>query len=62
MPAALQLAMQVLSFLPAAIDAGLQVKALLDHTNEVLAKGDPTDQDWLEINAKIDALRKELHS
>lgn len=64
---ALELATLVLSQLPSLISAGIQVKGLIDNTNATLKaaqdqKRDPTAQEWDDLNAQIDDLRKQLHS
>lgn len=67
MGTALAFAMQLLESLPALIDAGVKVKDLLANGNAKLqifaAEGrDPTPEEWDDLNASIDAKRKELHS
>lgn len=67
MPAALTYAMQVLTLLPTLIDAGQSVIGLVQHANAALAKmtaenRDPSDLEWSELNATIDALRAKLHA
>lgn len=66
MGAALPFAIQLLSALPALIKAGMDVTALIqDSTAKIRVmeaeKRDPTPQEWSELNAKIKALRAELH-
>lgn len=63
---ALAMALQLLNALPALIAAGVEVKDLIeDQTAKLQAMADegrdPTPAEWDDLNAKIDALRAELH-
>lgn len=67
MGSAVALALQVFTILPSLIEAGLEVKELIETTQAALAKmqaenRDPTEEEWATINSKIDALRAQLHS
>lgn len=66
MGSALALAMELLSALPALIEAGRDIAGLVKEGNETLAKAqaegrDPTKEEWDELNKKIAELRAELH-
>lgn len=67
MGSAVALALQVFSILPSLIEAGLEVKELIETTQAALQKmqdekRDPTPEEWNAINNKIEALRAQLHS
>lgn len=69
MPAltALAYASQFLSILPQLIAAGVDATAQIQRARVKLdtfqAEGrDPTDAEWAELNATIEALRNELHA
>jgi branched-subunit amino acid aminotransferase/4-amino-4-deoxychorismate lyase len=62
----LLLAIQLLQTLPTLLEAGASVTALIEkHTarlQDMATTGrKPTDQEWDELNAEIEALRAELH-
>ena len=63
---ALAFATQLLGSLPGLIAAGVQVMDLINNGNAKLKifdaeKRDPTPAEWDELNASIEAKRKELH-
>lgn len=63
---ALSFATQLLASLPGLIAGGVEIAALIEKGNAKLKqfddeKRDPTDAEWEEMNAEIDAKRKELH-
>jgi len=63
---AFAMAMQLLAALPALLEAGADIKELVeDQTAKLRAMQDedrdPTQEEWDELNAKITALRGELH-
>lgn len=63
---ALQLALQVLLTLPQLIQAGRDVRGLLDTTNSLIGtmvreNRDPTPDEWLLMQNMINELRKEIH-
>ena len=65
-PAAIAYALQILGMVPTLISAGRDVLALVQHGTDALKamqaeNRDPTDKEWAELNAVIDALRKDLH-
>lgn len=70
MGAALTYAMQFLSFLPTLIEAGksvAEVATLIRSENDILDRmvqenREPIQAEWDALNARIDALRKELHA
>lgn len=54
---------QILANLPALIKAGEDVTALIQSGHAVLSeKRNPTAEEWSALNAKIAALRGELHA
>ena len=64
---ALAYALQIMTALPALLQAGLDVKDLIESTRDRMKEmhdenRDPNDADWAELNEKIDALRAQLHS
>lgn len=63
---ALAFAVQLLTALPGLLKAGIDVTTLITESTASLGKmqaenRDPTDQEWLELNQRIDQLRQELH-
>ena len=63
----LLMAIQFLNSLPPLIAAGLEVKGLIEEQSAKLqdmanSGRKPTDQEWDELNAKIQALRTQLHA
>ncbi len=63
---ALAFATQLLSSLPSLIEAGVAVVDLVKNGSAKLKvfadeKRDPTDAEWAELNASIEAKRAELH-
>lgn len=67
MGSALAFAMQLLESLPGLIQAGADVAELISNGSAKLKEfeqenRDPTDEEWEELNASIDAKRDELHS
>jgi hypothetical protein len=63
---ALGFATTLLGSLPSLIAGGVQVLDLIKSGNAKLSafaseKRDPTDAEWAELNASIDAKRAELH-
>jgi hypothetical protein len=64
---ALAFAVQLLSSLPTLIQAGVDVTNLVKDSTDKLKgmqdeKRDPTPQEWDALNARIKALRDELHA
>ncbi len=64
---AIELALFVLQALPALLEAGAQVKDLLQSTSDALTKMQaegrgPTDEEWEAVNDVITALREEFHA
>lgn len=64
---ALAYAIQLISALPALVDAGVSIKNLVSDSTASLnlmqsEKRDPTPAEWDALNAQIAALRKELHA
>lgn len=62
----LLMAIQLLQTLPTLIAAGVEVKGLIERQSAKLQDmantgRKPTDQEWDELNAEIDALRAQLH-
>ena len=62
----LLMALQLLQSLPSLIAAGAEVTTLIQEQSTKLQDmantgRKPTDQEWDELNAKIDALRGQLH-
>lgn len=67
MPMILTYAIQILSALPALIDAGISIKALVTDSNDALhrmqtEKRDPTPEEWQHLNNAIASLRAQLHA
>lgn len=61
---ALALATTILTALPPLIQAGMDVMALLESTNGVIAKAqaegrDPTDAEWETLDSMLTDLRKQ---
>lgn len=64
---AIAFALQLLQALPPLIEAGLEVKTLIEQQGAALSamqaeSRDPSPAEWDALNAQIDALRAELHS
>ena len=64
---ALTYAIQLLSALPALIDAGMSIKNLVSDSTAALnkmqaEKRDPSPAEWDALNAMIADLRKQLHA
>lgn len=64
---ALPYVIQLLTALPSLVKAGMDITALVqEQTAKIQAmqaeKRDPTPQEWDELNARIKALRDELHA
>ena len=64
---ALTYAIQLLSALPALIDAGMSIKNLVSDSTAALnkmqaEKRDPSPQEWQNLNDQITALRNQLHA
>ena len=62
----LQLALQLLQAIPALLEAGHDITALVNDTTakleDMAATGrNPTDEEWNTLNATIAGLRGELH-
>jgi hypothetical protein len=60
------MAIQLLQALPALVNATTEIKAMIDKHSDRLqdmaATGrKPTDEEWDEVNADIEALRAQLH-
>lgn len=60
-------ALQALEAIPTLIAAGQSVIGLIQHSTAALKlmqteNRDPTDQEWADLNATIDALRQQLHN
>ena len=63
----LTIATTVLSNLPALIKAGMDVMALINSTNAVIAKAqasgtDPTDSDWATLDQMLTDLRAQAQA
>lgn len=64
---AIGFAIQLLTALPSLVKAGMDITALVQDStaklNQMQAeKRDPTPEEWDDLNAKIKALREELHA
>jgi hypothetical protein len=54
--------MQLISLLPAAVQATTQVINIAKRTRDIIDSGrEPTDEDWNEVNAEIASLTAELN-
>lgn len=63
---ALPFVIQLLSSLPALIQAGIDVTGLIQQSSDAIKrmqaeKRDPTPEEWDALNSRIKALRDELH-
>lgn len=60
-------ALQALEAMPTLISAGQSVIGLVEHSSAAIKtmqaeSRDPTQQEWDDLNATIDSLRKQLHA
>lgn len=67
MNAAIAYALQLLAALPSLIEAGVNVRNMIEKGRERIAAmqaegRDPTDEEWAELNAEIEALNRRLNS
>ncbi len=62
--AIIALLMQVITLLPALIQAGIEIQGLIKRVQDAVGSGsmDPTDAMWQAVNAEIDALRTQLNT
>lgn len=63
----LAFALAALQQISALIEAGAEVKQLVDNTSAALKTmqdegRDPTDAEWASLNTQVDSLRASLHS
>jgi hypothetical protein len=63
---AIAFALNALQQISALVEAGAEVKGLVDHTSSALQtmqaeKRDPTPAEWDELNKQVNALRAQLH-
>lgn len=54
-------AVMVLTLASTMLRLGQEISELVHGANSVISKGEPTEADWAGLNAKIEALRVELH-
>lgn len=56
------LLLQLVAILPTAIQAGLEVKGVVDRVSDIMSSGrEPTAEDWDALNAEIAVLRAALN-
>jgi hypothetical protein len=54
--------MQLISLLPAAVQATTQVINIAKRTREIVESGrEPTEEDWADVNAEIASLTAQLN-
>lgn len=53
---------QALALTPLIVKAGMDISEFVASINAVVAKGDPTAEDWAALHAREDALRKQLNT